>query len=262
MDLDDAVREAADLLASDAEPWRPEPGSQILGLLRAIGRRSSTHSTDYPVLTIEDGDGRWYDVHAFHTVLWQEIERQKPNPGDVCGVRYIGKKPGGQNGEGYDAYKLVVVRPEAPSSTVAAPSSLGARPNAVPDRGDDGANGGDGAGLSPPPVAADQPEASSGHRSGHRGVAALEDGPAPALAAIAHGEGARPAPESGPSSSHGDRQEVATGAQWITLLERCGGSMKAATNRINLANRTGYRPETVREEATWAELVKAMELVV
>lgn len=55
-----------------------------------------------------------------------------------------------------------------------------------------------------------------------------------------------------------DENVVAGVAQWQALLAQCDGSEQAATNRINLANRTNYTKETARAGASWAEVQKAL----
>jgi hypothetical protein len=86
---EDAIAVVTDLLSLDAELWKPEPGDQVAGTLRAIGRRTTQHSTDYPVLTIQQADGACFEVHAFHTVLWEEVRLQQPRIGDVVGAAQI-----------------------------------------------------------------------------------------------------------------------------------------------------------------------------
>jgi hypothetical protein len=111
------------MLALDSQPWRPEVGDQIAGTLRAIAIRSSSHTDNYPVLTIETAGGSCFDVHAFHTVLWDEIRQQQPRVGDVVGVKYLGRRAGGQ-GDGYEAYRLAVVHLEE-SAPVGDPAVTG-----------------------------------------------------------------------------------------------------------------------------------------
>lgn len=187
-ELERALAQAHDILASDAEPWKPQPGEEVLGILRARDVRTSAHSDDYPLLTIEAGPGQWWDVHAYHTVLWDEVKRQDPQVGDVVGVRYLGRSDhGGQGGEGYERYKLVVVKlttgaDVSPSNAAASQPGSDTQPAPVPARVGDG--GGAAQGSKPAAVTAPAPAADPVAEGATGGSV-----PAPP-AAVAYGEGA------------------------------------------------------------------------
>jgi hypothetical protein len=155
--LDDAFADLQEQLEHDAAPWQHRERPELLGRCRARARRTSQHSENYPVLTIETREGDWVDVHAFHTVLWQEVEQQDPQPGDVVGIKYLGRRTGGQSRDGYEAFKLAVVRQS--SSGVGDPAVTGSAhmdprqdgtdlPPREPVRHDDDEGGGLGAGPS------------------------------------------------------------------------------------------------------------------
>ncbi len=74
--------------------WSPEPGEVLAGKIvdeRVVENRYG----ESPVLDIlREGDGRIYTVFLFHTVLRNEIARQRAKVGDIIGLRYDGKARG------------------------------------------------------------------------------------------------------------------------------------------------------------------------
>lgn len=97
-------------LSRNPEPWKPTPGDLLVGTVLDITERTTEYG-DYPIVTISNNDGSW-EFHAFHTVARQEIRRQRPNIGDLIGVRYLGKP----DGKDYELYRIVIERlPTSPN---------------------------------------------------------------------------------------------------------------------------------------------------
>ena len=84
-----------DRLASDGAPaWRPDQTDPdtLIGTVVEISFASSDYEP-YPLLVIRQEDGSEKAVHAFHTVLKNELLRQKPNIGERIGIKYLGEQP-------------------------------------------------------------------------------------------------------------------------------------------------------------------------
>lgn len=92
--MSDAFERLEALLEHDAEGWRPEPGERLVGTVRDVAKASNDFSKDYPLLTIEDPLGKWWAVHAFHTVLWQKIAELEPAAGDAIAISFDGMVQG------------------------------------------------------------------------------------------------------------------------------------------------------------------------
>jgi hypothetical protein len=98
-----------------AAAWRPEPGDKLIGVVADLDERASQYDEDaYPVVTVETDDGRELAFHAFHTVARNELAKQRPQIGDRIAIRYAGRPAG----KSYEAYRIVVERPDAPPRTI------------------------------------------------------------------------------------------------------------------------------------------------
>jgi hypothetical protein len=77
-----------------ASAWRPdqEDPDVIIGEVTEISFASSDYEP-YPLIVIRQEDGTEKAVHAFHTVLKNELLRQKPNIGERIGIKYLGEQP-------------------------------------------------------------------------------------------------------------------------------------------------------------------------
>jgi hypothetical protein len=93
-----------DRLARDPQGWRPQPGDSLVGTLIDVEERESDYGGVYPMLIIETDDGDEVAVHCFHTVLKNEVARQKPASGDRIGIRYKGRVGDAK----YESYRVVV----------------------------------------------------------------------------------------------------------------------------------------------------------
>ena len=100
-----------DRLNRDPEVVKIEPGESIVGTVLDITTRENEYGS-YPLVSLETDDGRELEWHAFHTVAQNELVKVNPQPGDVLGVRNLGKR----DGKSYVSYRLVVERntPAAP----------------------------------------------------------------------------------------------------------------------------------------------------
>lgn len=99
--------------------WRPEAGDSIMGTVAYVSTGQGNFG-EYPMLAVVSRDGEPVMVHAFHTVLRNEIERQDPQTGDKLFLKYRGE---GKAKEGQDAphlYTLIVDKRGRAALTTAA----------------------------------------------------------------------------------------------------------------------------------------------
>jgi hypothetical protein len=87
------------------QPWRPEPGDVLVGVVVDLGERPSKYGGTYPTVTVATESGEVVVVHAMRKVLRDELEEQGPVPGERIGFQYHGIAEGG-----YHRYKCRVDR--------------------------------------------------------------------------------------------------------------------------------------------------------
>lgn len=79
-----------------------EEGDSITGPIVDVTMGwSDQKGADYPILIIKTADGTEKKVHCFSTVLYNEAVRQRPIPGEVVTITYLGvgePRVRGQNG--------------------------------------------------------------------------------------------------------------------------------------------------------------------
>lgn len=113
--------------APDPEGWRPEVGDVVIGTIDEVTTGNGDFG-EYPLLIIEKADGEFIAVHAFHSVLRNEIESLQPSEGDEIGVKYLGKKePKGGLKKGmspFENYKVKLDRKSPAGSTVPSPARV------------------------------------------------------------------------------------------------------------------------------------------
>lgn len=97
-----------DRLEKDVAAWRPDPEDKLVGTVVEVDERVSDYGP-YPLLIVETEDGDEVAVHAFHTVLKNELARKRPQPGDTIGIVYRGK----DEDRGYERYRVVLDRVQA-----------------------------------------------------------------------------------------------------------------------------------------------------
>lgn len=94
------------LNAPPTKGWKPQPGDMLIGTILEIGTATSTYG-EYPLIVV-DADGGPVAVHAFHSVLRNELKRLSPSEGDRLGIKYLGRVQG--NDQTYESYTVAVER--------------------------------------------------------------------------------------------------------------------------------------------------------
>ena len=74
-----------------AVAWRPVAGDVLTGHMITVEGRTTEYGT-YPALYMEMDDATLVVVHAFHTVLKEELKRVKPTPGSYLEIAYLGQQ--------------------------------------------------------------------------------------------------------------------------------------------------------------------------
>jgi hypothetical protein len=96
------------------QAWIPQAeGDELAGVIAAI--RPVVHTTygAVPVVELEElGVHATWSVWLVHTVLRREFVRQQPKVGETVLIRYLGKVTPESGGAAYEAYRLVVDRPD------------------------------------------------------------------------------------------------------------------------------------------------------
>jgi len=96
----------------EVKGWRPAPGDVVLGVLVEISEAESEFGI-YPLLTIEEPDGNLVNVHAFHAVLKNNLQRKLDHgtltEGDDIAISYRGQGPATAGRNGPYLYNVQVV---------------------------------------------------------------------------------------------------------------------------------------------------------
>jgi hypothetical protein len=74
-----------------APAWMPEPGTTIVGEVIGMHMRDSGYG-NYPVITYRVDGGAVINVHAFHTLLRQNLADLKTDIGKKQIITYAGKR--------------------------------------------------------------------------------------------------------------------------------------------------------------------------
>lgn len=78
--------------------WRPDQDDPDMIVGEVVDIQVGTSDYDpYPLILIRQDDGEEKAVHGFHTVLKNELKRQRPQIGERMGIKYLGEqktKPG------------------------------------------------------------------------------------------------------------------------------------------------------------------------
>jgi hypothetical protein len=108
------LREQAD--REHAPAWRPtQAGEEVAGVVTAIRPRVHTAFGPVPVVELARlDDGQPIAVWAVHTVLKNELVRQRPAPGEMVLIRYCGPVTPDAGGPAYESYRVVVDRLDQP----------------------------------------------------------------------------------------------------------------------------------------------------
>jgi len=70
--------------------WRPTAGDTVDGTVVKLLRRETEFGI-YPVLVIDTGEPQYVAVHAFHSLLLEQLREVKTGPGDEITIVYQGK---------------------------------------------------------------------------------------------------------------------------------------------------------------------------
>jgi hypothetical protein len=71
-----------------------------------LSEREGFDGSPYPIVTIRAENGDELAVHAFHTVLANELARIRPKVGDELGIRYGGRVRGENSRSSYHSYRV------------------------------------------------------------------------------------------------------------------------------------------------------------
>ncbi len=93
------MRSAADLVKiRSAKAWRVNEDALqngetgiLAGTIFAIVPRTGDYGK-YPVIILDGSDGETYAIHAFHTLLFNQLQELKAHPGMDVVFRYAGKR--------------------------------------------------------------------------------------------------------------------------------------------------------------------------
>lgn len=106
--------------AAESKPtaWRAEPGDELVGHFvrwdQATTRRDETHA----IAIVRALDGESFAVWCFYAVLREELEKAKPQPGELLVIRRLPDRVTGDGVE-YRVYAVAVDRePDAPDGWV------------------------------------------------------------------------------------------------------------------------------------------------
>jgi hypothetical protein len=98
------------------EAWKPAPGDKLVGTVTEVGERDGGFGS-YPIIGVLTDAGDEFNCHAYHTVLRNEVAKQRPRVGDRIGIAYHGKKDGEKDGEkGYERYRVIVEHAAQPDT--------------------------------------------------------------------------------------------------------------------------------------------------
>lgn len=87
-----AIDRAELLRQRSAVAWRPAAGDMIDGrIVRILRRETNPEFGPYPLVLIDTGDPLYTAVHAFHSLLRDQLAEIKAKPGDEISIVYQGK---------------------------------------------------------------------------------------------------------------------------------------------------------------------------
>jgi len=109
------MTDLSERLEQDLAPaWRPdqEDPDILIGEVLSIELGTSEYGP-YPLLVVRSEDGTEKAVHAFHTVLRNELVKHRPKVGERIGIKYLGeqKTAEGSKFSSYIGYRVRVDRP-------------------------------------------------------------------------------------------------------------------------------------------------------
>lgn len=109
-----------DRLAFEPETWQPQPGDSITGEVvevKEIEGKFDKPGETHPFVDILTDREHLIGVRFFagHTVAKNEVRKQGVKPGDMIGVKYLGKIS--KNGNTYEGWRIVVEHTGPPVTT-------------------------------------------------------------------------------------------------------------------------------------------------
>jgi hypothetical protein len=94
------------------EAWMPSAaGDTIVGEVVRLEQGMTVRGPAW-IVVLKTEDGRERSVWLLHTVLRNELARQRPEPGELVLIKYEGKKEGGA-GQPYEGYRVLIDRDQA-----------------------------------------------------------------------------------------------------------------------------------------------------
>ena len=91
--VSESVNEA--IRVRSAKGWLPEPGDQIDGkVVKIIPRKTVLEGKTrvYPMIILNTGEPDYTAIHAFHSILLEQLKEAKLSPGDDLTIVYQGKE--------------------------------------------------------------------------------------------------------------------------------------------------------------------------
>ena len=103
--------------------WVPEADGEYIAGKLVRYERGTTAFGDQIIAILQAPDGTERAVWLLHAVLHNEFSRQRPRPGELVLIRYVGRRQAA-SGAPYAAYRVEVDREDAPLDwdAVATPS--------------------------------------------------------------------------------------------------------------------------------------------
>lgn len=108
------------VVEQDVKGWLPKDGDNVFGVVAEVTEGSSEWG-DYPLITIEQPSGKLVNVHCFHTVLKNNVERKikagKLTEGCRIAISYRGTGESSKSGQSdFHIYRVAVKPPAAVSA--------------------------------------------------------------------------------------------------------------------------------------------------
>jgi hypothetical protein len=89
-----------------APAWRPDPGAIIDGTVTEITTYDGGGYGRYPIIVLRLHDGGEFAVHAFHTVLRNELARLDVQVGEHVAIFYGGPRETRSGDGSYESYRV------------------------------------------------------------------------------------------------------------------------------------------------------------
>jgi hypothetical protein len=87
--LDPALEQTLKIRAAKA--WRPDEGDMVSGTVITLLKRDNGEFKPYPVVILNTGEPGYVAVHAFHTLLFEQLKEIKAKAGDEFTIVYEGR---------------------------------------------------------------------------------------------------------------------------------------------------------------------------